>query len=101
MFLASGYDGTSTDEIASSADVSILPAPFYADAVNASLPNPPEFRSVPNAGHFDFLAPCVDSTQLREICESAPGFDRDLFHIEFNEAIVAFFAARLTAEKPS
>lgn len=79
----------------------ILPAPFYADAVNTSLPNPPEFRSVPNAGHFDFLAPCIDPTQLREICQSAPGFDRDLFHIEFNEAIVAFFAARLTAEQPS
>lgn len=79
-------------------DDRFLPAPFYADAVKAALPHPPEFRSVANAGHFDFLAPCADPILVPELCQSAPGFDRALFHTEFNEAVVAFFTAELVAE---
>lgn len=65
--------------------------------VAPKLPRPPEFHVVPNAGHFDFLAPCTADLAARmpEICESAPGFDRAAFHAEFNRKITAFFAAAL------
>jgi predicted dienelactone hydrolase len=71
----------------------ILPAPDYADAVRAALPSPPEFQTVPNAGHFDFLAPCSEALahQVPVICQEAPGFDRAAFHSRMNAAIVAFF----------
>lgn len=75
----------------------VLPAPDYADAVRAALPSPPEFHAVPNADHFDFLAPCSDalSRVAPTICQSAPGFDRTAFHQSFDRAIVAFFKANL------
>ncbi|MBX9859813.1 MAG: prolyl oligopeptidase family serine peptidase [Sphingomonas sp.] len=71
----------------------ILPAPDYADAVHAALPVAPQFETVANAGHFDFLAPC--STSLAavapSICTSRPGFDRALFHKRFNRSVTRFF----------
>lgn len=73
-------------------DDEILPAPLYADAVRADLPQPPDFHGVPGAGHFDFLAPC---TTPAPICQSAPGFDRAAFHHDFNAAVVAFFTRTL------
>jgi predicted dienelactone hydrolase len=69
----------------------ILPAPFYADAVRAALPSPPEFHDVPGAGHLDFLAPCAAWVTAPAICASAPGFDRAAFHRELDAAVVAFF----------
>jgi predicted dienelactone hydrolase len=71
----------------------ILPAPDYADAVRAALPTPPQFETVANAGHFDFLAPCSDALAwtVPVICQDAPGFDRAAFHQRMNAAIVAFF----------
>lgn len=73
----------------------ILPAPFYADAVRAALPAPPEFHSVVNAGHFDFLAPCADSSIAPQLCQSAPGFDRTAFHAHFNAEVVRFLKLNL------
>jgi predicted dienelactone hydrolase len=35
----------------------ILPHPDYAEAVRGALPTPPDYHVVPNADHFDFLAP--------------------------------------------
>ncbi len=46
-------------------DDRVLPAPEYADAVRSALPTPPDFHGVPNADHFDFLAPC--SPQLAKV----------------------------------
>jgi len=71
----------------------ILPAPDYADAVRAALPAPPDFQTVPNAGHFDFLAPCNDALAraVPAICQDLPGFDRAAFHQRLNAAVVAFF----------
>ena len=75
------------------ADDRVLPAPYYADAVRADLPTPPDFHLVAGAGHYDFLPPC--SAELARvnppICASAPGFDRTAFHAAFNRAVVAFF----------
>ena len=73
----------------------VLPAPLYADAVKAALPKPPEYYDVAGAGHFDFLAPCVDPKQNPQICSSDAAFDRAAFHTLFNQNIVRFFRRHL------
>lgn len=80
-------------------DDRILPGPFYADAVRAALPTRPEFHAVPHAGHFDFLAPCADASMMPQICQSAAGFDRTVFHTRFNAEIVRFFTAELSRSR--
>jgi predicted dienelactone hydrolase len=79
------------------ADDSVLPYPEYADAVRRALPTPPEYHVVPDAGHYDFLAPCDSAMaeELPELCTSAPGFDRRKFHERFDRAVVAFFRKTL------
>ena len=78
-------------------DDHILPAPDYADAVRAALPRPPQFETVADAGHFDFLAPCSPALAkvAPAICTSRPGFDRTAFHERFNRAVTAFLRAKL------
>jgi predicted dienelactone hydrolase len=78
-------------------DDEILPNPFYAEAVRQSLPTPPEFHLVENAGHFDFLQPCPAELQQSapQICKSRPGFDRAAFHQGLNREVVAFFRKTL------
>ncbi|HEX6533447.1 MAG TPA: hypothetical protein VF041_02550 [Gemmatimonadaceae bacterium] len=78
-------------------DDTVLPQPDYADAARRALPTPPEYHVVPNAGHYDFLAPCDSATaaHVPGICTSAPGFDRRAFHEEFDRAVVAFFRKTL------
>lgn len=82
-------------------DDQVLPAPFYADAVRAALPGPPEFHDVPLAGHFDFLAPCSAALArvAAQICSSAPGFDRSAFHRSFDAAVVGFFNRTLAGNR--
>ncbi len=77
----------------------ILPAPFYADAVRAALPQPPEFHAVAGAGHFDFLTPCADPARMPQLCASAPGFDRAAFHAAFDREVVRFFREKLKARR--
>jgi len=71
--------------------------PWYAEAVRQALPLAPDYRVVPGAGHFDFLAPCSDKLAriAPPICASRPGFDRAAFHRQFNAAVVGFFVAAL------
>jgi predicted dienelactone hydrolase len=75
----------------------VLPVADYAAAVRANLPVAPDFHLVANADHFDFLAPCSEALRQRaaEICASRPGFDREAFHVQFNQAVVAFFDTHL------
>jgi predicted dienelactone hydrolase len=75
----------------------VLPAPGYADAVRQALPRPPEFHTVANADHWDFLTPCSAALAkvAAPICVSRPGFNRVAFHAQFNQAVVAFFQANL------
>ena len=56
-----------------------------------------EYRVVPNAGHFAFLAPCSASlaAMVPDICRDPAGFDRTAFHRELNPAVVTFFKAKL------
>jgi predicted dienelactone hydrolase len=79
------------------ADDRILPNPSASEAVHEALPRPHDYTVVPNAGHFDFLAPCSDALAKNapDICRSAPGFDRTAFHREFNAAVVEFFKKTL------
>lgn len=79
-------------------DDEILPDPFHASAVRASLPNA-DYRVVAKARHFDFLTPCTDHTRktLAFLCNSDPGFDRAAFHRDFNASVTAFFKANLAA----
>ena len=78
-------------------DDAVLPHPFYAEAVRAALPKPVDYREVPKAGHYDFLAPCTPrfAGMAPPLCNSLPGFDRVAFHREFNAAVVSFFGAAL------
>ncbi len=75
----------------------VLPHPWYAEAVRAGLPKSVDYREVPKAGHFDFLAPCTPrfASMAPPLCSSQPGFDRVAFHREFNAAVVAFFEKAL------
>ena len=67
------------------------------DAVDENLPEKPDYRIVPNAGHFAFIVPCsADAAKaLPEICVDAGTFDRVAFHKEFNAAVVAFLRKHL------
>ncbi len=78
-------------------DDAVLPHPWYAEAVRAGLPKSVDYREVPKAGHFDFLAPCTArfATMAPLLCSSQPGFDRVAFHREFNSAVVGFFQRSL------
>ncbi len=75
----------------------VLPQPWYVEPVRAALPKPLDYREVPNAGHFDFLAPCTPrfAAMAPPLCSSQPGFDRVEFHREFNAAVVDFFKVAL------
>ena len=77
----------------------ILPHPNYAQTVFDRLAAKPDYRVVPNAGHYAFLAPCVPALAAiaADVCTDPPGFDRDAFHRELNAAVVAFFKAKLAA----
>ena len=71
----------------------VMPHPRYAEVVRLAMPEAPEYHVVPNAGHFDFLAPCSDAlaSMAPAICTSSPGFDRTAFHVGFDSAVVKFF----------
>ena len=81
-------------------DDHILPGSEYAPAVRGALPKAPEFHLVPNADHYDFLAPCTPQlAQIApEICQSREGFDRAAFHVQFNAEVVRFFTQALKRE---
>jgi predicted dienelactone hydrolase len=74
-----------------------LPHPRYAEAVRLALSQVPDYKMVPNAGHFDFLPPCSDThaSIAPAICKSNPGFDRVAFHQTFNSAVIDFFGKHL------
>ncbi len=71
----------------------VVPHPRYAEAVRLAMPEAPEYHVVPDAGHFDFLAPCSNAlaSMAPAICTSSPGFDRAAFHVGFDSAVVKFF----------
>jgi predicted dienelactone hydrolase len=74
-----------------------VPDTWNTALLRKELPTPPEEHVVAGAGHYGFLPPCGEALtkQAPQICNDAPGFDRNTFHREFNGAIVAFFKKTL------
>jgi predicted dienelactone hydrolase len=75
----------------------VVPHPRYAEVVRLALSAAPEYHVVPNAGHYDFLAPCsaAFAAIAPALCSSAAGFDRAAFHADFDAEVVKFFARTL------
>lgn len=86
------------------------PIQFWASALggagtsledNASmrdrLPAHPDYRVVPQAVHWAFLAPCSaeQADAFPRACIDPPGFDRVAFHREFNAEVLAFLRKHL------
>jgi predicted dienelactone hydrolase len=97
-FTAAGLkDVTVPIQLWRAADDRILPNPSSSEAVHEGLSRPHDYVVIPNAGHFDFLAPCSDALAKAapDICRSAPGFDRTAFHRQLNSAVVEFFKKTL------
>lgn len=71
--------------------------PRNADALARMLPHRPEYHIVSNAAHFAFLAPCPDAMKKSEprLCVDADGFDRTVFHKQFDEMVLTFFQAHI------
>ena len=75
----------------------VLAEPWNSQAVKRDLPLPPEYHLVQGADHGDFTAPCAPdiATKIPQICRGKSGFDRELFHVSLNSAIVHFFQKSL------
>lgn len=73
------------------------PNPYYEESLRQRLPQAPEYRVVPGAGHYDFLPPCSASLAAANpfVCADPSGFNRTAFHEEFNRDIVRFFRSIL------
>lgn len=74
---------------------------FSADGFTTlvSIGAAPDYRVLPDAGHFDFLVPCSPAlaSLAPAICAGAVGFDRAAFHTSFNAALTNFFSETLKA----
>jgi predicted dienelactone hydrolase len=63
----------------------------------------PDYRIVPDYHHFSFIAPGSPARvkAFPVFCADPPGFDRIVFHKEFNAAVLAFLRKRLmVVDKP-
>jgi predicted dienelactone hydrolase len=67
-------------------------------AINGNLPSKPDYRVVPNAGHFAFVAPCSPEQAVAapRLCSDGADFDRIAFHKQFNASVLDFFRKHLT-----
>lgn len=73
--------------------------------VDRLLAAPHEYHLIKGAGHFSFMAPCSWSFHAlittmswfgtEKICSDPSGFDREVFHQQFNAGVVRFFGERL------
>jgi predicted dienelactone hydrolase len=75
----------------------LAPDEWNSKVVRDGLPVPPDEHVVRNAGHMVFC-PCNETLArvAAWMCQDAPGFDRDAFHREFNQAVIAFFRKQLS-----
>ncbi len=73
----------------------VLPQPYYAEAVFQALPLKPDYRVLRHADHFDFLPACSEALAKAAppICASA--IDRAATHARFDAEVVKFFRAKL------
>ncbi|MCX8999292.1 dienelactone hydrolase family protein [Rhizobiaceae bacterium BDR2-2] len=78
-------------------------SPENLATVARNLPVKPELHVVPNSGHFAFLTICPPelAKSVPEFCIDNAGFDRTVFHKEFNAQVLAFFREKLSgADQP-
>ncbi|MGV8861844.1 MAG: alpha/beta hydrolase family protein [Pseudomonas sp.] len=69
-----------------------------AEALARKLPKAPNFKLLPGAGHFVFLAPCTDEQQVSTpgLCTDAEGVDRVDIHRNLSADAVRFFSDTLS-----
>ena len=62
-----------------------------------NLPTKPRLHVVENANHYSFLKPCTQVLIASglDICKDENGFDREQFHVQFDESVVQFFSKNL------
>ena len=81
-----------------------VPVRTNASVLLAHLPAGTDDRTVGNAGHFAFLAPCRAGLEAarpelwKRLCTDAPSFDRAAFQRTWHADVTAFFAESLSAE---
>ena len=65
-----------------------------ADALARKLPVEPEFKMIPGAGHFVFMAPCSDEQMaaMPGLCTDARGVDREDIHRDLIYEAGRFFS---------
>ncbi len=70
---------------------------YNSIALTRDLPLSPEFRMIPGAGHFVFLAPCsINRTKSEpKLCQDPPGIDRHVIHQIINADIAEFLDVQL------
>ena len=68
-----------------------------ADALARKLPVEPEFKVIPGAGHFVFMAPCSDEQMaaMPGLCTDAQGVDREDIHRDLIYEAGRFFSKTL------
>ena len=68
-----------------------------ADALARKLPVEPEFKVIPGAGHFVFMAPCNDEQMaaMPGLCTDAQGVDRENIHRDLFDEAGRFFGKTL------
>jgi predicted dienelactone hydrolase len=68
-----------------------------AQALARKLPVHPDYRVIPNAGHFVFMAPCTDSQRhaMPGLCNDAEGVDREQIHRDLISEAGRFFSHSL------
>ena len=68
-----------------------------ADALARKLPVEPEFKVIPGAGHFVFMAPCNDEQMaaMPGLCTDAQGVDREDIHRDLIYEAGRFFGKAL------
>ncbi|HSC84317.1 MAG TPA: hypothetical protein VLC30_11930 [Pseudomonas sp.] len=79
-------------------DDQVLALEHNAGALNRSLPQSPDYRVLPGAGHFVFMAPCSAqmNSLLPYLCEDAEGVDRVAIHHDLSVEAVRFFRQTLS-----
>ncbi len=68
-----------------------------ADALARKLPVEPEFKVIPGAGHFVFMAPCTDAQKavMPGLCTDPQGVDREDIHRDLIYEAGRFFSKTL------
>ena len=68
-----------------------------SDALARKLPTTPEFKVIPGAGHFVFMAPCTDEQMatMPGLCTDAEGVDREDIHRDLIDEAGRFFRQSL------